>query len=296
MSAPARLTAASPTPRKGGRSMQSRTSSSRSSPRRSRRRACPGADLLDVGAGDPLDAALCEERLRKQAAGGHVAAALEVQPAHAEVAQLVLVGEEDHAGTISHAMAAQLMLDIEDILEGRALAGAGAVPHADDQRLVFPALHAVDARAESAGCLDGVVGGADGPAVASVRPESGCRSEVELRTGGIDQVVVGLTGYRSIRCCARRRVFNVRLRQLLRAFRTDGRRASLAEVHANPCIQRREWKHHVPPLHRTHSHPDVGRVSSSTPHPARRPRFHGCARVSSAAKSRQYDRRCRLRE
>ena len=93
--------------------------------------------------------------------GGLEALLGEGQPADAEVAELVLVGQVDDVGQVAHAGLAQLVLDVEGVLEGRALAGAGAVAHADDEGLALALLHAcsIDACERGRG-LDGVTGGA----------------------------------------------------------------------------------------------------------------------------------------
>ena len=48
----------------------------------------------------------------------------------AEVTELVLVGQVDDLGEVAHAASAQLVLDVEGVLERSALAGAGAVTRA----------------------------------------------------------------------------------------------------------------------------------------------------------------------
>ena len=146
-------------------------------------------DPLDVGAEDRADAALTEQRLGPGLAGGQEAALAEDHAADAEVAELVLVGQVDDLGQVAHPGRAELVLDVEGVLECCSLAGAGAVAHADDQPLRLAGAEPVDDLVERGRGLDGVTGGADRPGVA-VRSEAGCGLEVELGAGRVDQVVV----------------------------------------------------------------------------------------------------------
>ena len=97
-----------------------------------------GLDLVDVGAGDPVDPALGEQRGVEDAARGDVAAPLKVHAAHAEVAELVLVRDPGDLGAVAHAAVSQLELEVDDVLERGALAGAGAVTDADQEAARSP--------------------------------------------------------------------------------------------------------------------------------------------------------------
>ena len=85
-------------------------------------------DPLDVRAQDGLDPALTEQRLGPDLAGGQVSLLLEHHPADAEVTQLVLVAQVDHVGEVPQPAGAQLVLDVEGVLERRALAGILPTP------------------------------------------------------------------------------------------------------------------------------------------------------------------------
>ena len=103
--------------------------------------------LFDTGhvcPGDGPDAPLAEEGLGPQLGGRLEPLLGERQPPDAEVAQLVLVGEVDDVGQVAHTGLAHLVLDVEGVLEGRPLARARPVAHADDQGLVLALLHPGD--------------------------------------------------------------------------------------------------------------------------------------------------------
>jgi hypothetical protein len=102
-----------------------------------------------------------KERLREDLAGRDVAAALQVKPAHAEVAEFVFVREPPDVGAVAHAARPQLELQVDDVLEGRALARAPAVPGADKEAQPLAPPHPLDGRVEVLRGLHGVGVGAD---------------------------------------------------------------------------------------------------------------------------------------
>jgi len=55
----------------------------------------------------------------------------------AEVTEFILVGQLDDVGQVPHAGLAYLVLDVERVLERRALAGAGPMPHPNDEYLML---------------------------------------------------------------------------------------------------------------------------------------------------------------
>ena len=114
---------------------------------------------------------------------------VKVRPPTPKSPEVVLVGQVDDVGQVADAGLAHLVLHVEGVLEGGTLAGAGPVPHADHEDLAFALLHLVDRRLEGCRRLGGVARGAHRVGVA-VRPESRRGAEVELRAGGVDQVVV----------------------------------------------------------------------------------------------------------
>ena len=112
-----------------------------------------GLDLMDVRARDPVDSALGEQRRVEDAAGRDVPRALEVHAAHAEVAELVLVRDPRDLGAVAHAAIAQLELEVDDVLEGRALARAGPVTDTDQEAPPLTSAHPLDLLGErSAAC------------------------------------------------------------------------------------------------------------------------------------------------
>jgi hypothetical protein len=94
---------------------------------RAKRQSCHGTNVprksaflvhpAHVCAGDPVDTALGEQGLGEQVAGHDVAAALQVHAAHAEVAQLVLVGDPDDLRLVAHLAGSQLEFEVGDVLE-----------------------------------------------------------------------------------------------------------------------------------------------------------------------------------
>ena len=209
---------------------------------------------LDVGPGDPVDAALGEQRLGEQVAGHDVAAPLQVHPAHAEVAELVLVGDPDDLRLVPHLAGPQLELQIDRILEGRALAGAGAVPDADQEALPLTAAHPCHRLIQSGGRGNGMLRGAYRQAVA-VRAESLGPVEPQPRAGGVDQIVVrhrpGAARYPLDR--------HVRARVAPVPFGMDRARPGLDELDAVPLVDRRQGERHLAWLHQADTDPDVGR-------------------------------------
>ena len=84
----------------------------------------PSSILEDVRAEDRLDAALTEQLHRVHSSlAGLEPLLVEDHAVDAEVAERRLVGQVDDAGEISHAGFAQLVVDVEDVLERRTLAG-----------------------------------------------------------------------------------------------------------------------------------------------------------------------------
>ena len=146
-------------------------------------------DARDVGPGDRPDPTLTEERLGPQLGRRLEPPLGEGQPADAEVPELVLVGQVDDVGQVADTGLAHLVLHVERVLEGRSLAGAGPMPHPDDEDLTFTVLHPLDRCLEGRRHVDRMARGAHRVGVA-VGSESGSDTEVELRAGGVDQEVV----------------------------------------------------------------------------------------------------------
>ena len=148
-------------------------------------------DLLDGGADDPFDVAFDHQQFGEHLGVRDVAAARDVGAAHAEVAQFVLVADPDEASPVADAGLAKDMFDVVDVFEGGALAGAGSVSRADDERPAFPLAQGLDGLLKLLVRFQGVRGCADRNGVAGVRPEAFGGAEVQLRAGGVDQIIVG---------------------------------------------------------------------------------------------------------
>ena len=103
--------------------------------------------LLDaryVGPGDRSDPSLPEQGFCPELRRRLEPLLGEGQPTDAEVTEFVLVGQIDDVGQLPDTGLAHLVLHVERVLEGRALAGAGPVPHPDDEDLAFAPLHPGD--------------------------------------------------------------------------------------------------------------------------------------------------------
>jgi hypothetical protein len=118
-------------------------------------------DPLDVGAQDGLHSPFAEQRLGPYLAGRDETLLPEHHAADAEVAELVLVAQVDHVGQVPQAAGAQLVLDVEGVLEGRALAGAHPVSYPDHQGLPLAGPQLLDHSGERPGGLHRVPGSAD---------------------------------------------------------------------------------------------------------------------------------------
>jgi len=219
---------------------------------------------------DGLHVALSEQGTGPQLGGGLEAALLEGHAVDAEITQLGLVGEVDQPRAIADACLAQLVVHVEHVLERRPLAGAGAVPHAHHQGLLLAGLQPFDGGAQRGRRLDGVVGRADADGVPAVRAETGGGPELQLRPGGVDQVVVAdpfaLPGG------GRGGVLHVdgALAGQLVATGPDGGGLGLDEPDALLLVDGRKREHHLFLLHLAHAHPDV----AGDPVPLRVRRHH----------------------
>ena len=215
-------------------------------------------DAHDVGPGDRSDPSLPKERLGPQLGRCLKPLLGEGQTIDAEVPELVLVGQVHDVGQVTDTGLAHLVLDVERVLEGRSLAGTGPVAHPDDEDLTFALLHPLDRRLEGRRRVDCVARGAHRVGVA-VGPESGSGTEVELRAGGVDQVVVvqlavlaspGRVGIDHV---------DVGPWPLRSALRVDRRRQRLMELNPLALVDRSELEGHLVGLHLSHPDPDVRR-------------------------------------
>ena len=215
-------------------------------------------DARDVGPGDRADPTLSEERLGPQLGRRLESPLGEGQPADAEVPELVLVGQVDDVGQVTDTGLAHLVLHVERVLEGRSLAGTGPVPHPDDEDLAFTILHPLDRSLEGRRRVDCMARGAHRVGVA-VGSESGSGTEVELRAGRVDQVVVvqlavfagtGRVGIGDL---------DVGPWPPWPALRVDRRRQRLMELDPLALVDRSELEGHLVGLHLAHPDPDVRR-------------------------------------
>ena len=211
-------------------------------------------DLADVGAGDPVDAALGEQRFGEQAARHYIAAAPQVHAAHAEVAELVLVGDPGDLRLVPDAAGAQLEFEIDDVLEGRALAGARSVADTDQEPLPLAAAHPLDGLVERGRSLERVLGGAYRQAVAA-RAEPFGLVEAQPRSGGVDQEVVR----NLLRQPCGRLDGHERHRAGRVALGVDLAGRGLLELDPVALVDRRERERHLAGAHQPDPHPDIGR-------------------------------------
>ena len=151
------------------------------------------------------------------------------------------------------------MFDVERVLERGALAGAGAVPGADDQDLTLPGLQPGNGGVQLAGRLHRMVGGADRDGVAAVRAEPLGGLELQLGAGRVDEEVVvdslllalG-TGLGGDDVDAADRIF-------LGAVRVDRHRSGLHEFDLLLGVDGCQREDHLLFGHLADAHPDVGR-------------------------------------
>ena len=210
---------------------------------------------MDVRSGYPVDPALGEQRGVEDAARGDVPGALEVHAAHAEVTELVLVGDPGDLGAIAYAAMAQLELEVDDVLERGPLARAGPVTDADQKAALLPAPHPLDLLIERRRGLRCVLGQAHRQAVPAVGSEPLGLVEPQRRPGRVDQEVIPDLRPRSVR----------RLRDYIGggiavvALRVDLPRGGLHELDSRPLVHRRERERDLRRLHQTDPDPDVRR-------------------------------------
>ena len=146
-------------------------------------------DALDMGLADPSDPPLGEQGFGEDIAGSHVAVLPDVDAAHTEIAELVFIGQVGDVGLVAHPAGPQFELEVHQVLEGRSLAGAGAMPRTDQEPLPVPLLHAGHRLVQGLRSLQRMRRRAYGQAVAlGAEPRRGL--EGQLGSGGIDQVVV----------------------------------------------------------------------------------------------------------
>ena len=212
-----------------------------------------GLDLLNVGAGDPVDPALGEQRGVEDAARRDVAAALQVHAAHAEVAELVLVRDPGDLGFVAHAAVAQLELEVDDVLERRALAGAGAVADADQEAPALALAHPLDLLGQRRRGLRRVPREADREAVPAIGAEALGLVEAQRRPGRVDQEVVRHPGDRAVGRLRR----DVRGRVVAVALRMDLPRGGQHELDPGAFVDRGQGEGHLRRLHQPDADPDV---------------------------------------
>ena len=222
--------------------------------------------LLHMGAGDPVDAALGEQRLGEQAARHDVAAALELHAAHAEVAELVLVRDPDDLRLVPHLARPQLELQIHRVLERRSLTGAGAVADADQEALPLAAAHPLHRLVQRGGGRDGVLGRAHGQAVV-LRAESLGLVEAEPWPGGVDQEVIR----NLLRATGHRLGDDIGRRAGGVALGVNLAGPGLLELDAVALVDGRERERHLAPVPSGRRRPRCWTGSSCRTHSARPP-------------------------
>ncbi len=216
-------------------------------------------DLGDGRAGDPFHAALDHQGFGEDLAARDVAAAMDMDAAHPEVAELVLVADPNEPRLVADTRLAQRMVDVVDVFEGRPLAGTHAMPGADDKGPGRAGLHLRDHFLQMFVGLLRMVRGADREAIATVRPEARGRTEVQLGAGRVDQIVVfdriGLAE------SGRVRVFDRDIGRSMRgaALGMDRDRTRLSKIDAELLVDRRQIEGHLLFGHLPDADPDVGR-------------------------------------
>jgi len=218
-----------------------------------------GLDLGAGGAQNRAHLALAEQRRRPQFGGGLEALLGEDQAADAEVAELGLVGEVDDLRVVPDARLAQRVVEVEGVFERGALARARAVARADDEAHRPAALELLDGGGQLLGGLGGVRGGAHREGVAGVRAETLGGSEVELRAGGVDEVVVLDRFLLALGAFDRRRDDDEGTLVPVATLRMNGRGARLMELDALAPVDGRERERHLALGHPADADPDVGR-------------------------------------
>jgi hypothetical protein len=176
-----------------------------------------------------------------------------------EVAELELVGEVDDLGELTNSRGPQLVVDIEDVLEGRALTRARAMAHADNEGLTASGPQHLDDLGERSGRLGRVPGGADRPRVATIGPQALGGPEVQPRSGGVDEIVVPEP---SLLADARRvGVDNIdgtaRVLRVTLGPDRDGLRLMVLDAFA--AVDRRQREDDLLGRHPPHADPDVRR-------------------------------------
>jgi hypothetical protein len=177
-----------------------------------------------------------------------------VHAAHAEVAQLVLVGDPDDLRLVAHLAGSQVEFEVDDVLERRSFAGAGAVADADEEALPLTAAHSLDRLVERGRGLEGVLDGADRQAVA-IWAETCGLVEAQPRPGGVDQEVVP-----DFLGAARHPLDDdIRSRVTCVALWVDLACPGLLELDAVALVDRREREPDLVRPHQADADPDVGR-------------------------------------
>jgi len=214
--------------------------------------------LVDAGhrsTGDRLDAAFAVQGLGPQLAGGAEAVLFELHPSHAEVAQLVLVGEAGQLDLVAHPRRTQLVVHVEGVLKRGTLARAGPVAHADDDPLGLAGLAGFSDLAQLG--VRRVRGGAHGHVVSGVQAKTRGRAVVQFGARRVDDVVVA--EFLGPACLLRRRVLDLDGSSAVVgiALGPQGERLGLNETNVLLGIDGGERKDHIVRGHLANAHPNI---------------------------------------
>ena len=126
----------------------------------------------------------------KMLVGRDISIAADECAIHAEVAQLIFIGQENDLGFVPYAMLPQFEFQVHHILERCSLARTHAVAGSDHKAAAFSLFHSIDQREERFGRFYSVIRRADRYGVFA-RPQPFRSSKVQFGTSRIDQIVIG---------------------------------------------------------------------------------------------------------
>ena len=176
---------------------------------------------------------------------------------------------------------AQLELEVDDVLERGALAGAGAVADADEEATPLAPAHPLDLLVERRRRLRRMLGQADGEAVAAVGAEPLGLVEAQRRPGRVDEEVVGHPRSPAVRLLGRHDGRGV----VAVALGMDLPRRACTNSITVPLVDRREREGHLLGASSARRRPRCSRAPSCSRASARRPSPSRLARASAGERA-----------